>query len=189
MGIMNKLFATLFAAVLAAGLSAGELKIVKATYGNGNQVNDVTEAFQKHAGGLPGAFLTIRPSNKEFGPDPAPGKKKILTVVYTDGGAEKTVAIPERQLGIVAANVEPSQEFKVLRAFYGSGRNWKEVTDKILPVIQNNTILSINNTTLGPDPAPRRKKELFVIYTQENQIRHLLIPEKTPFSIDSFKTK
>ncbi len=186
---MNKLSATLFAVVFAAGLSAGELKIVKAAYGNGNQVNDVTAAFLKHAGGVPGTFLMIRPSNKEFGPDPAPGKKKMLTVVFTDGGAEKTVAIPEHQFGIVAANVEPSQEFKVLRAFYGSGKEWKEVTDRILPVIKNNTILHINNTTLGPDPAPRRKKELFVIYTQENQIRHLLIPEKTQFSIDSFQTK
>ena len=35
---MNKFFATLLAAACAAGLSAGELKIVKAAYGNGEQV-------------------------------------------------------------------------------------------------------------------------------------------------------
>ena len=94
---MNKFFTTLLAAACAAGLSAGELKIVKAAYGNGEQVNDVTEAFLKHAGGLPGTFLTITPSNKFFAPDPAPRKAKTLTVTYTDGGAEKRVRIPERQ--------------------------------------------------------------------------------------------
>lgn len=186
---MNKFLVTLLAAACAAGLSAGELKIVKATYGNGDQVNDVTEALQKHAGGLPGVFLTITPSNKFFGPDPAPRKAKTLTVVYTDGGAEKSVQIPERQFGMVAADVEPAQEFKVLRAFYGSGREWKEVTDKILPVIENNRILGINNTTLGPDPAPRKKKELLVVYTQDNQIRFLQVPEKTEFSVDNFQKK
>ena len=186
---MNKFFATLLAAACAAGLSAGELKIVKAAYGNGEQVNDVTEAFLKHAGGLPGTFLTITPSNKFFAPDPAPRKAKTLTVTYTDGGAEKSVRIPERQFGVVVANADPAQEFKVLRAFYGSGREWKEVTDKILPVIENNTILGINNTTLDPDPAPRKKKELLVIYTQDNQVRFLQIPEKTDFSVDCFQKK
>ena len=186
---MNKFYAVLLAAVCAAGLSAGELKIVKATYGNGDQVNDVTEALQKHAGGMPGAFLTITPSNKYFGPDPAPRKPKALTVVYTDGGAEKSVTIREREPGIVVANAEPAQEFKVLRAFYGSGKEWKEVTEKILPVIADNKILGINNTTLGPDPAPRKKKELFVVYTQDNQIRFLHVPEKTQFSIDCFQAK
>ncbi len=122
---MNKFFTTLLAAACAAGLSAGELKIVKAAYGNGEQVNDVTEAFLKHAGGLPGTFLTITPSNKFFAPDPAPRKAKTLTVTYTDGGAEKSVRIPERQFGVVVANADPAQEFKVLRAFYGSGREWK----------------------------------------------------------------
>lgn len=188
-GKKNKFFTTLLAAACAAGLSAGELKIVKAAYGNGEQVNDVTEAFLKHAGGLPGTFLTITPSNKFFAPDPAPRKAKTLTVTYTDGGAEKSVRIPERQFGVVAANADPAQEFKVLRAFYGSGREWKEVTDKILPVIENNTILGINNTTLGPDPAPRKKKELLVIYTQDNQVRFLQIPEKTDFSVDCFQKK
>ena len=77
----------------------------------------------------------------------------------------------------------------MLRAFYGSGREWKEVTDKILPVIENNTILGINNTTLDPDPAPRKKKELLVIYTQDNQVRFLQIPEKTDFSVDCFQKK
>ena len=96
---MNKFFTTLLAAACEAGLSAGELKIVKAAYGNGEQVNDVTEAFLKHVGGLPGTFLTITPSNKFFAPDPAPRKAKTLTVTYTDGGAEKSVRIPERQFG------------------------------------------------------------------------------------------
>ena len=67
----------------------------------------------------------------------------------------------------------------------GSGK----VTDKILPVIENNTILGINNTTLGPDPAPRKKKELLVMYTQDNQVRFLQIPEKTDFSVDCFQKK
>lgn len=186
---MNKFFALLLAVACAAGLSAGELKIVKATYGNGDQVNDVTEALQKHAGGLPGVFLMITPSNKYFGPDPAPRKAKVLTVIYTDGGAEKSVTIPEREQGFIVADVEPAQEFKVLRAFYGSGSEWKEVTDKILPVIENNTILGINNSTLGPDPAPRKKKELFVVYTRDNQILYLHVPEKTQFSVDCFQAK
>lgn len=184
---MKKIFTALFVAACAVGLAAGELKIVKATYGNGDQVNDVTEKVQSVKWGMPGVFLLIRPNNQMFGGDPAPRKAKVLTVTCTDGGEEKIVQIPERQLGLVVADAVPAQEFKLLRGFYGSGSSWKEVTPQLLQVLENKTSLGINNTTLGPDPAPRKKKELLVVYTQENKIQFLLLPERTNFSVDSFK--
>ena len=184
---MKKIFIALFVAACAAGLAAGELKIVKATYGNGDQVNDVTEKVQNVKRGMPGTFLLIRPDNKMFGGDPAPRKAKTLTVTYTDGGAEKSVQIPERKLGVVIADAVPAQEFKLLRGFYGSGSAWKEVTPQLLQVLENKTVLGINNTTLGPDPAPRKKKELVVIYTQDNKVQFHVLPERTNFSVDSFK--
>lgn len=184
---MKKVFTALLAAACAAGLAAGELKIVKATYGNGDQVNDVTEKVQNLKDGVPGVFLTICPTNKAFGPDPAPRKAKALTVVYTDGGEEKSITIPERQVGILVAGAVPSQEFKLLRGFYGSGNSWKEVTPQLLQVLENKTSLGINNSTMGPDPAPRKKKELLVIYTKENKVQFLRLPEKTDFSVDCFQ--
>ena len=184
---MNRLFRVLLAVSCAVTLAAGELKIVKATYGSGDKVNDVTEALQKHMGGLAGIFLTIRPSNKEFGPDPAPRQAKSLTIVYTDGDAEKEVVIPERQQGIVVANAEPAQEFKVLRAFFGNGKEWNEVTPQIMQALDNGTPLTVRVATLGPDPAPRKKKELWVIYTQDNKIHFIRIPEFGEFSVESFK--
>lgn len=186
---MKKMFAVVFAVVCTLGLTAGELKIVKATYGYGDQVIDVTEKVQNFQRGMAGAFLLIRPDNKLLGADPAPRKPKVLTVTYTDGGEEKTVQLPERRLGVVVADAVPAQEFKLLRGFYGYGNAWKEVTSQLLTALGNKTVLAINNSTLGPDPAPRKKKELVVIYTQENKIQFLILSEKTEFSNNSFNLK
>ena len=184
---MNKIFAVLLAASCTRTLVAGELKIVKATWGNGDKVNDATEALQEHMRGIEGVFLYISPSNKEFGPDPAPGKKKELTVVYTDGGAEKTVVLPEKKRSVILANAEPSEEFKVLGAFYGRGNDWNDVTETVQKTLADKGSVMIDNKAFGPDPAPRQKKELWVVYTKGGAIDYLPIKEKTKFSEESLK--
>jgi HEAT repeat protein len=71
-----------------------KLEIVKATYGAGNNVKDVTAQVQKAAGGLPLVTLPNENYNAAFGGDPAPGTTKQLKVQYklNDKAGEATFA-------------------------------------------------------------------------------------------------
>ena len=71
-----------------------KLEIVKATYGAGNNVKDVTAQLQKAAGGLPLVTLPNENYNAAFGGDPAPGTTKQLKVQYklNDKAGEATFA-------------------------------------------------------------------------------------------------
>lgn len=184
---MKKILAALLAATCAISLAAGELKIIKAEWGNGDKVNDATEALLKHMRGIEGVFFYITPTNSEFGPDPAPGKKKTLTVIYTDGGAQKTVVIPEKQKTAVVANAVPSKEFKLVGAFYGCGEDWNDASETIFTVLEAKESVVISNKAFGPDPAPGRPKELWIVYSKDGKIDFAPLKERTTFSEDALK--
>lgn len=63
-------------------LAKVKLEILKATYGAGGNVRDVTEIVRKSAGGLPLITLPQENYNAAFGGDPAPGVMKQLKVQY-----------------------------------------------------------------------------------------------------------
>ncbi len=186
---MKNLMVLILGGFLCAELFAGELEIVKAVYGAGDQVNDVTAIFKEKAQGLTGVFYVFTPLNQTFGADPAPGKQKNLTITYKDGGAEKTAVIKEKARGVILGGAETAQEFKVLKAFYGNGAQWKDVTDKVNEAIASKSELGVNNTTLGPDPAPKKPKELLVIYTVGNEIKFLSLAERKQLAPDAFTAK
>lgn len=187
---MKNLMVLILGGFLCAELFAGELEIVKAVYGAGDKVKDVTEVVKEKAQGMAGVFFAITPSNQLFGEDPAPKQPKNLTVTYKEDGAEKTAVIKERAKGIILpGGLEAAQELKLLKAFYGTGKEWKDVTDKATEAVANKTNLTVNNTVLGPDPAPKKRKELFVIYTVNNEIKTLSILETKQLTPDSFTAK
>ena len=64
-----------------AGIGPLKIEIIKAEYGAGAKVKDVTEAVRKNVGKLP---LVVLPAsyNASFGGDPAPGVPKQLKVKY-----------------------------------------------------------------------------------------------------------
>jgi hypothetical protein len=74
----------------------GELFIVRAIYGFGNQASDVTDRLRSMARD---GRLDIAVDNDTMGSDPAPGRRKSLSIVYSIGGRgqqEKRVSEQDR---------------------------------------------------------------------------------------------
>lgn len=68
--------------IAAVGLDKIKLEIVKAEYGAGAAMKDVTEVVKKQASNVPLIALNARDYNSSFGGDPAPGVVKQLKIQY-----------------------------------------------------------------------------------------------------------
>ncbi len=77
-----------------AGLEKVKLEIIKAEYGSGSTLKDVTDVLRKHVSDLPLITLPSAGFNANFGGDPLPGSVKQLKVQYRINGkaAEATFA-------------------------------------------------------------------------------------------------
>ncbi len=71
-----------------------KIEIVKAEYGAGDQLRDVTKQLNDAAGGLPTIGLKSSKYNDVFG-DPAPGTVKVLKIQYRIDGKSGEVTLPE----------------------------------------------------------------------------------------------
>lgn len=78
-----------------AGLEPVKVEIVKAEYGSGSNMKDVTEALQKQVGELQLISLSSPSYNTFFGGDPAPGAVKQLKVQYKINGKASEVSFAE----------------------------------------------------------------------------------------------
>ena len=77
-------------------VSGGRLNIVRATYGSGNQVADVTARVRER---MQFGKLELFVGNEDMGSDPAPNRPKTLTVTYTvDGGRPQEARVAESQI-------------------------------------------------------------------------------------------
>jgi hypothetical protein len=70
----------------AVGQDPVSVEIIKAEYGAGTQVKDVTEVLRKHVRGLPLIVLPSENYNTGLGGDPAPQVVKKLTIEYRLNG-------------------------------------------------------------------------------------------------------
>jgi HEAT repeat protein len=68
--------------IAAVGLDPIKLEILKADYGAGAAIKDVTEIVKKQATNVPLIALNAGDYNSSFGGDPAPGVVKRLTIQY-----------------------------------------------------------------------------------------------------------
>jgi hypothetical protein len=75
-----------------------KLEIVKAEYGAGAKVKDVTAALRKHAKSYRIIFLPDSNYNESLGGDPAPGAPKQLKIVYRVDGKEGEVTLGENAM-------------------------------------------------------------------------------------------
>ena len=77
-----------------AGIELPRIQIIKAEYGAGGALKDVTEILRSRATGAPQIALPSPKYNDSFGGDPAPGVVKQLKVQYRINGkqAEATFA-------------------------------------------------------------------------------------------------
>jgi HEAT repeat protein len=82
-------------ALAQAGQTPVELEIVKAQYGAGEKMKDVTETLRKYAKNYRIIFLPSTSYNESFDGDPAPGVVKQLKIKYRIGGKEGDVSLNE----------------------------------------------------------------------------------------------
>ena len=86
---------TIWLALLVSAHSwAGELKILRATYGAGSVERDVTSIVQEH---VKNGQLSIRAQSNVLGGDPIFGKVKTLTINYSSNKREFTIHVKEGQ--------------------------------------------------------------------------------------------
>jgi HEAT repeat protein len=77
------------------GQGTVEIEIVKAEYGAGTNVKDVTTILRKHVHNFPVIILPSPSYNATFGGDPAPGTVKQLKVQYRMAGKPGEVSLAE----------------------------------------------------------------------------------------------
>ncbi|MFO7907433.1 MAG: HEAT repeat domain-containing protein [Pirellulaceae bacterium] len=82
-------------ALAEAGQEPVDLEIVKAEYGAGDKIKDVTETLRKYAKNYRIIFLPDTSYNESFGGDPAQGISKQLKVTYRIDGKEGDVTLNE----------------------------------------------------------------------------------------------
>jgi HEAT repeat protein len=82
-------------ALAQAGQKPVELEIIKAEYGAGAKIKDVTETLRKYAKNYRIIFLPDTSYNTSFGGDPASGIVKQLKIKYRIDGKEGEVSLNE----------------------------------------------------------------------------------------------
>jgi HEAT repeat protein len=84
-----------------AGLDKVKLEIIKAEYGAGSTLKDVTAVLKKQAGDLPLIALPSASYNASFGGDPLPGSVKRLKIEYRINGKTGVASFAENALIIL----------------------------------------------------------------------------------------
>jgi hypothetical protein len=181
-----KLKAAAFAIAFALGSSAlfaAPFEIVKAEYGAGDKWNDVSAAVKSE---LSGDALKIEASNEKFG-DPAEGSEKLLKVTVKYNGktivmkaVERTTLLIDKAALDKAASLASLQ---VVKAEYGAGSSWKDVTEIAKPQLEANGKVEVSNNLFG-DPAPGQGKTLKVTVSFEGKSVVVNGAEKTTLVLD-----
>ncbi len=85
-------------ALAQAGHTPVKLEIVKAEYGAGEKIKDVTETLRKYAKNYRIIFLPSESYNESLGGDPIPGTAKQLRIKYRIDGKEGEVSLSENAM-------------------------------------------------------------------------------------------
>lgn len=174
-----------FLFVLALGLLPAQVgqgfQVIKAEYGADNTWVDLTAKLQ---GMVRGEGLEFRVDGETLG-DPLPGVQKTLRVRYQWRGRVQTdnfVDLAQVRLGnpsgfggnpgmrpggggIGSARMMGRRDLVIVKAEYGTGNRWMDVTQMVGNQVNGAAIrMQVNNQTMGGDPAPANPKQLRVTY-------------------------
>lgn len=166
----------LLVVVLCATLSAMAQNwyVQSADWGAGNRRQDVTNTVRHLVNG--GDF---RVNNKTMGIDPAVGADKTLRIIGRDrGGAVRTFTYREgatvsSQMFITTAwggggwNGGNNYSLRIVQANYSAvgARGSRNVTTRLQNMVRNNRLdITVNNQTMGGDPAKGQSKQIYVDY-------------------------
>jgi len=134
--------------IVSGEANKSDLTIVKAIYGTAESNSDVTQLLAKS---VSADVLIVSNSARDFG-DPAFGTAKALDIAYQYGGkAERRVLLwdGQRPLVIHPCRTCDTKQFRLSKAWCGSGVTWTDITRRFLDhVPQAAEKCSIDGTVL-----------------------------------------
>jgi hypothetical protein len=160
----------------------GGLQILRADYGADNRFVNVTSRL---ASNVQGNVLTLRITNNSMGGDPAEDHPKVLSVWYTFNGRVGNARVNEKDtLNLPSESDFSPGNLRVMRAQYGIGRRYADVTDLLNSQIQGDQLnLRITNDTMGGDPDPNQRKQLIVFYVFNGRPSRVIVNEKSALTL------
>jgi len=160
----------------------GGLQILRADYGADNRFVSVTSRL---AANVQGNSLTLRITNDTMGGDPAEEHPKVLSVWYSFNGRVANARVNEKDtLTLPSERDFFAGNLRVMRAQYGVGRRYADVTDLLNSQIQGDQLnLRITNDTMGGDPDPEQRKQLIVFYIFNGRASRVTVNEKSTLTL------
>ena len=152
-----------------AGIPAGAgLQILYADFGADNRYANVTSRL---AARIQDDRLSLPVTNDTMGGDPAENSHKALTVWYSYNGRAANAVIDEGNYLNLPGNQDNfPANLRILRAQYGAGYRYVDVTQRLNSQIQGDELnLRVTNDTMGGDPAYDQHKQLTVFYIYKGQ--------------------
>ena len=162
--------------------------VQSADWGSGNRRQDVTNTVRRLVSG--GNF---KANNQNLGVDPAVGADKTLRIIgrdqsgrvqtftYKEGSTVNSTMFTGTQWGGGGWNSGSNNTLRIVQANYGAtnGRNSRNVTQRLQGMIRNNNRLDItvNNQSMGGDPAVGQSKQLYVVYEYRGRRNTQTVPE------------
>jgi len=155
----------------------GGLQILRADYGTDNRFANVTSRLAPY---IQGNSLSLRVTNESMGGDPAEDHPKALNVWYSFNGRVAHVIVNEKDtLNLPADNDFFAGRLRVMRAQYGIGHRYADVTDLLNSQIQGDALsLRVTNDVMGGDPDPEQRKQLIVFYIFNGRQSRVMVNEK-----------
>jgi len=166
----------------ATAATGGGLQILRADYGIDKRFANVTSRLASH---VQGNSLSLRVTNETMGGDPAEDHSKTLNVWYSFNGRVANVIVNEKDtLNLPAERDFLSGNLRVMRAQYGIGNRYADVTELLNSRIQGDSLsLRVTNETLGGDPDPEKRKQLIVFYIFNGHQSRVTVNEKDNLSL------
>jgi len=155
----------------------GGLQILRADYGTDNRIANVASRL---ASFIQGNSLSLRVTNETMGGDPAEDLPKALNVWYSFNGRVANVIVNEKDtLNLPADSDFFAGRLRVMRAQYGIGNRYADVTDILNSQIQGDSLsLPVTNDVMGGDPDPEQRKQLIVFYIFNGRQSRVVVNEK-----------
>lgn len=171
--------------------AAQDGQLVSADYGAGSRRVDVTSRVQSM---VQNGSLKFRVGNSALGGDPAPKQVKELRIrLRWQNGRTRDYRYAEGDT--VNLTLDAGGDYRpggghrglrIVRARYGAGNRWMDVTATLQNLVSNDRLsIKVNNTDMGGDPAEGQHKDLRVEWeyrgrSQETRLRegdYLNLPE------------
>jgi hypothetical protein len=140
--------------------SDGNLRIIRARYGAGNRWMDVTGALQNLVNN---DRLNAKVNDTNMGGNPAEGQRKELEFEWEFQGRRQEARLREGDYINIPESSARNSELRIIRARYGAGNRWMDVTGRLQNLVNNDRLnAKVNDRNMGGNPAGHQHKQLEV---------------------------